>query len=124
MKHCHTPDPNLILEPLISDEEIEQNRKESRLIAGAAIILYGSIVALSMIAGYLIAKQEAQMEAAQTRAQIIKLNQQIQEERDSIIGITDTEVECAAEMEVLYRCPAGTLDTGHSCEVPAQKSIL
>lgn len=122
MKHSPTPtpDPNLILEPIISDEEIEQNRKEFRLIAGAAVILYGSIVTLSAISGYLIAKQEAQMEAAQTRAQILKLNQQIQEERDSVIGITDTEVEC---MEG-YRCPIGTVDTGAACEVPNKKMNL
>ena len=133
MKHSPTPtpDPNLLLEPIISDEGIEQNRKEFRLIAGAAVILYGSIVTLSAISGYLIAKQEAQMEAAQTRAQILKLHKQIQEERDSIVGITDTEVEAieameAAKLECMegYRCPIGTLDTGAACEVPSKKMNL
>lgn len=131
MKPSTTPDPNLILEPIISEEEIQQNRKEFRLIAGAAVILYGSIVILSVVAGYLIAKQEAQMEAAQTRAQIIKLNQQIQEERDSVIGITDTEVEAieameAAKLECMegYKCPVGTVDTGAACELPNRKMNL
>ena len=92
MKHPPTRDPNLILEPIVTDEEIEKNWKDFRFLAGAAAILYITIIVLSALAGYVAAKQDAQMEAAQANAQILKLNQQIQE-RDSIIGITDMEVE-------------------------------